>query len=288
MYAGIGLGAALKCEGAPRCATKTLRRISIAAWLVALFASTGCANTKTTQTTAPLAVSPPSNTQPHLSTAPHIQLAPPKPVHPSTNTGASQQCDQNISSDPNTSCELAFNTFKAFVAKHASQATVEVYGPKSNTWYSIQCQNNGGAVTCTGGHEILIVFPLRAAEVYEPHQSPTPKTERSTPAPYVEPPAGAPRIPNYENGKGYPVECADGQWSKSGGIQGACSHHRGERYKEPTYKEPSYKPPPEYKEPKEREYKEPAYKEPTYREPKEPSYKEPSYKEPTYREPSYK
>ena len=47
------------------------------------------------------------------------------------------------------------------------------------------------------------------------------------PSPSSEPPPGAPRIPNYENGTGYPVECADGEWSKSGGRPGACSHHGG-------------------------------------------------------------
>ncbi len=35
-------------------------------------------------------------------------------------------------------------------------------------------------------------------------------------------------IPNFDNGNGYPVECTDGTWSDSGGIQGACSDHGGE------------------------------------------------------------
>jgi hypothetical protein len=34
-------------------------------------------------------------------------------------------------------------------------------------------------------------------------------------------------IPNYDNGRGYRVQCADGTYSHSGGIQGACSHHGG-------------------------------------------------------------
>jgi hypothetical protein len=34
-------------------------------------------------------------------------------------------------------------------------------------------------------------------------------------------------IPNYDNGNGYRVQCADGTFSHSGGIQGACSHHGG-------------------------------------------------------------
>jgi hypothetical protein len=34
-------------------------------------------------------------------------------------------------------------------------------------------------------------------------------------------------IASFESGDGYPVECADGMWSQSGGIQGACSGHGG-------------------------------------------------------------
>jgi hypothetical protein len=34
-------------------------------------------------------------------------------------------------------------------------------------------------------------------------------------------------IPNFDNGNGSVVQCADGTYSHSGGIQGACSHHGG-------------------------------------------------------------
>jgi hypothetical protein len=36
-------------------------------------------------------------------------------------------------------------------------------------------------------------------------------------------------IPNFPNGIGFIVQCADGTWSHSGGIQGACSDHGGEQ-----------------------------------------------------------
>ena len=36
-------------------------------------------------------------------------------------------------------------------------------------------------------------------------------------------------IPTFDNGHGYVVQCADGMFSKSGGRQGTCSHHGGER-----------------------------------------------------------
>ena len=35
-------------------------------------------------------------------------------------------------------------------------------------------------------------------------------------------------IANFDNGNGSVVQCADGTWSQSGGIQGACSGHGGE------------------------------------------------------------
>ena len=36
-------------------------------------------------------------------------------------------------------------------------------------------------------------------------------------------------IANFPNGHGTVVECADGEWSHSGGISGACSDHGGEK-----------------------------------------------------------
>jgi hypothetical protein len=35
-------------------------------------------------------------------------------------------------------------------------------------------------------------------------------------------------IPNFDEGSGSVVQCADGSWSQSGGRSGACSHHGGE------------------------------------------------------------
>jgi hypothetical protein len=38
---------------------------------------------------------------------------------------------------------------------------------------------------------------------------------------------GGENIPNYENGTGSRVQCADGMYSRSGGRPGACSGHGG-------------------------------------------------------------
>jgi hypothetical protein len=37
-----------------------------------------------------------------------------------------------------------------------------------------------------------------------------------------------PCIANFDEGSGYIVQCADGTWSQSGGLSGACSYHVGE------------------------------------------------------------
>jgi hypothetical protein len=62
-------------------------------------------------------------------------------------------------------------------------------------------------------------------EYYEP----PPVPEEDPPAyEYHEPaPERGENIPNYENGRGYRVQCEDGTYSRSGGIQGACSWHGG-------------------------------------------------------------
>jgi hypothetical protein len=46
-------------------------------------------------------------------------------------------------------------------------------------------------------------------------------------------------IANWSNGRGTAVQCNDDEWSRSGGIQGACSYHRGESNNPPG-------PPPTY------------------------------------------
>lgn len=35
-------------------------------------------------------------------------------------------------------------------------------------------------------------------------------------------------IGNFSNGSGYVIECHDGEYSKSGGLRGSCSHHGGD------------------------------------------------------------
>jgi hypothetical protein len=66
--------------------------------------------------------------------------------------------------------------------------------------------------------------PPAKEEAFEPNEEPYEPYE-----PYEETYNGHPTTEEFGNGNGYIVECVDGTMSDSGGIQGACSHHGGER-----------------------------------------------------------
>jgi hypothetical protein len=42
-------------------------------------------------------------------------------------------------------------------------------------------------------------------------------------------------IAYFPYGRGFIVQCFDGEWSHSGGIQGACSYHGGEQARGDAY-----------------------------------------------------
>lgn len=72
-----------------------------------------------------------------------------------------------------------------------------------------------------GRYLSVIVTQTAVTRSAPPATPPTYTPPTYTPPTYSPPPV----IPG---GNGYPVVCADGSISNSGGIQGACSHHGGE------------------------------------------------------------
>jgi hypothetical protein len=74
-------------------------------------------------------------------------------------------------------------------------------------------------------------LPVDEPPDYVPPEGFTPSPDLAPGVPLYEPPVDFCEvhdcIPNFENGTGYPVQCADGSWSQSGGRQGACSWHGG-------------------------------------------------------------
>jgi hypothetical protein len=127
--------------------------------------------------------------------------------------------------------------------------TVQASSPITGQSYALHCRTVAAMVTCTGGSHARVRFPLHAIEVYAPVKTPTPPaTPTSSPPPASTTPAvpsedvGSmshagdaqfcskhPCIPNFPNGNGAVVKCADGEYSHSGGLSGACSSHGGEQ-----------------------------------------------------------
>jgi hypothetical protein len=122
--------------------------------------------------------------------------------------------------------------------------------------YRLRCDATSRRVICTAGDGAVVRFSALSIDRYTSanarayasshdlgHAStPTaraPETAPSDPPPAVAPPSPADGtgtedfctthdcIPNYPNGNGSTVQCSDGSFSHSGGIQGACSHHGG-------------------------------------------------------------
>jgi hypothetical protein len=178
---------------------------------------------------------------PRLRPAATVTAAPP----------ALQACDPNITVRAGTTtCGFAQNVFYAFYTDGTSETQngLRAYSPATGQGYAVACATDGAEnVTCVAGDGGEVHFNLAAVRVYDDVQA-----DRYASTHDLGPDAGShaggavtgvdntqdqPRdengptsaneIPNYDNGNGYPVECADGMWSQSGGIQGACSSHGG-------------------------------------------------------------
>ena len=92
------------------------------------------------------------------------------PVSPSGGANLTA-CDPNISVNSVTSCPFAENVFKAYADQYngnggQANAVVSAFSPVTKKIYSMSCANSGAAVSCTGGINSYVTFPLHAAQVY--------------------------------------------------------------------------------------------------------------------------
>ena len=168
------------------------------------------------------------------------------------------QCDANIRvRTATTTCPFAENVFVAFWTNQTYDGVrLSAYSPAAGHEFDLECTPGEGAVVCTAGDGGEVTFSQTAVDAYTLSQAkryvashdvgarafpwtgshPTSNAPPSSPPSTQAPAPSAPdtsstpaggNIPNYENGNGYRVQCTDGTYSHSGGIQGACSHHGG-------------------------------------------------------------
>jgi hypothetical protein len=151
-------------------------------------------------------------------------------------------CDANIEvKAATTTCAFAQNAFWHYWTSGESDA-IQVYSPAARSTFDVSCTVRDSQIGCstTDGGEVrfsqaaLDLYSQTQADAYagshdlgpDPYESlPPPDPAPPEPQPLYNPDGG--NIPNYENGNGYRVQCNDGMYSQSGGIQGACSGHGG-------------------------------------------------------------
>jgi hypothetical protein len=217
-------------------------------------AGTKTAGTTPKETPEPARHEPRADTR-HEKRAAKVKAAP----TPAPNPPAFVACDRNIKvRAATTTCELAQSSFYEY---SQDPANVSAYSPSAGEWYRMECYVSS-AVVCKGSDGGEVHFPESAIaaytydnavayasshkvntrpdgeESYADDEAYSPDEDDSTDDEsygddypgyddgddYTEP---GENIPYYDEGDGYRVQCSDGTYSHSGGIQGACSHHGG-------------------------------------------------------------
>jgi hypothetical protein len=159
--------------------------------------------------------------------------------------------DTNIEAKPpHTSCGFAENAFYEYWTSGES-SSLRVYSPATASYYLTTCSDVSLRVVCRTSDGGRVRFTTSALESYSDSQAETyaashdvgpdasatddpasgygGSSSSSADVPDAsEDDSSGDEIPNYDNGTGYRVQCADGEYSHSGGRPGACSGHGGE------------------------------------------------------------
>jgi len=175
------------------------------------------------------------------------------------------RCDANISvKQHTTTCAFANNAFYEYW-KNDGAERIRAYSSAAHRVFSTRCSTRADQVECVTTDGGVVRFSHAAIDRYSQSQADSyaashdlgpasasvgggaPSSDggalssppSASPDPSVSPPPTPSSsadfcdthdcIPNYPNGNGSTVQCADGTYSQSGGIQGACSHHGGVR-----------------------------------------------------------
>lgn len=136
----------------------------------------------------------------------------------------SRDCGEGVTAGPNTSCEFALNVRSAYSGQ---STTVHAYSPVTRLTYAMSC-TGAGTVTCTGGNDASVSFGDENGSGgggggngggASADDSGTVDTGAFCSTHEC--------IGDWSTPSGTVVECADGTWSHSRGVQGACSSHEG-------------------------------------------------------------
>lgn len=175
------------------------------------------------------------------------------PAEESTQQAGIVRCDANIEvKQSTTTCPFASNVFYEYWSS-GEKHVIRAYSPAADRVFTTRCAARAAVIACKTGDGGVVRFSQAAVDRYSQSQADSyavdhdlgpepaaPDAGSSDPGASTDSSAGAVPdgadfctthdcIPNYANGNGSTVQCADGSYSHSGGIQGACSHHGGVR-----------------------------------------------------------
>jgi hypothetical protein len=193
-------------------------------------------NSGNTSSSAAAVAPPVTTTESSTSTSAPRQQA------PSSGVPKSGRCG-DITVNQHTSCAFAQVVVKEYDANPST--TFLAHSPVTGLTYTMHCEQAQGVVACDDNSTSTLAFsgPPPATSSQPPATSSTTSAAPPTPTQStesVEAPGSFSHatdtafcsthecIENFPNGSGYIVQCADGEWSHSGGRSGACSDHGGE------------------------------------------------------------
>lgn len=98
---------------------------------------------------------------------------PPEPEVESAGTSSQslQSCDQNISANSVTTCPFAENVFVSYWEDYEAygeqyETYIEAYSSTTGESYGMTCALESDVVSCYGGSEAFVTFPMQAVRVY--------------------------------------------------------------------------------------------------------------------------
>ena len=111
---------------------------------------------------------PPASGSANANTTPTVSDA---GTTQSSSNGSLTACDQNISVNAVTSCPFADNVFRSYWQNYTANgaqasAVVSAYSSVTKKAYTMTCTSDGTTVTCTGGNNAFVTFPISAVEAY--------------------------------------------------------------------------------------------------------------------------
>jgi hypothetical protein len=71
-----------------------------------------------------------------------------------------QDCGGDVLAGPNTSCPFAKNVFDAYFAVPGDSVEIEAFSPVTGQTYTMACVRSGDSVTCRGGNQAVVRFPV--------------------------------------------------------------------------------------------------------------------------------